>query len=87
MTEQTMSLTIGAVATRAGVRIDTIRFYEREGLLAEPVRRASGYRQYDAAAVAQLRFSRRAEVLGFSLQEIRDLLALSRDRQHGVKAV
>lgn len=87
MTEQTLSLTIGAVAKRAGVAIDTIRFYEREGLLAEPARRASGYRHYDAGAVRQLRFIRRAKALGFTLQEIRDLLALSRERRHGVKAV
>jgi len=87
MKEQAASLTIGAVARRAGVAIDTIRFYEREGLLAEPARRASGYRHYDDAAVRQLRFIRRAKALGFTLQEIRDLLALSRERRHGVKAV
>lgn len=80
-------LTIGAVAKRVGVNIDTIRFYEREGLLPEPVRRASGYRSYDEGAVRQLRFIRRAKDLGFTLEEIRDLLALSADRQRGVKAV
>jgi len=87
MTESTTSFSIGAVAKRASVAIDTIRFYEREGLLPEPKRRASGYRHYDDAAVRQLRFIRRAKALGFTLQEIRELLALSRDRQHGVKAV
>ncbi|AND67978.1 MerR family transcriptional regulator [Dyella thiooxydans] len=80
-------LTIGAVARRAGVPIDTIRYYEREGLLPEPLRRASGYRSYGESAVAQLRFIRRAKDLGFTLEEIRELLALSRDRQRGVKAV
>ena len=81
------SLTIGAVAKRVGVAIDTIRYYEREGLLPEPERRASGYRSYDESAVRQLRFIRRAKDLGFTLEEIRDLLALSADRHRGVKAV
>src|SRR3546814_11894879 len=87
MNTQTPSLTIGAVARRVGVAIDTIRYYEREGLLPEPQRRASGYRSYDESAVAQLRFIRRAKDLGFTLEEIRELLALSADRQRGVKAV
>lgn len=81
------SLTIGAVAKRAGVPIDTIRYYEREGLLPEPLRRASGYRSYNETAVSRLRFIRRAKDLGFTLEEIRDLLALSADRHRGVKAV
>lgn len=81
------SLTIGAVAKRVGVAIDTIRFYEREGLLPEPMRRASGYRSYDEGTIAQLRFIRRAKQLGFTLEEIRELLALSTDRRLGVKAV
>ncbi len=87
MNPQTPSLTIGAVARRAGVAIDTIRYYEREGLLPEPSRRASGYRSYDETAIARLRFIRRAKELGFTLEEIRDLLALSSDRRGGVKAV
>ena len=81
------SLTIGAVAKRVGVAIDTIRYYEREGLLPEPERRASGYRSYGDATVAQLRFIRRAKDLGFTLEEIRELLMLSADRLHGVKRV
>jgi len=87
MNAQASSLTIGAVAKRAGVAIDTIRYYERERLLPEPLRRASGYRSYDEGAVVQLRFIRRAKALGFTLEEIRELLALSYDRQRGVKAV
>lgn len=87
MDEKTGPLTIGALARRAGVGIDTIRYYEREGLLPAPLRRASGYRSYGDATVTQLRFIRRAKLLGFTLEEIRDLLALSRDRSHGVKAV
>ena len=87
MNTQTSSLTIGTVAKRAGVPIDTIRYYEREGLLPEPLRRASGYRSYNETAVSRLRFIRRAKDLGFTLEEIRDLLALSSDRSGGVRAV
>ena len=87
MNTPTSSLTIGVVAKRVGVAIDTIRFYEREGLLPEPARRASGYRSYGDGTIAQLRFIRRAKQLGFTLEEIRELLTLSTDRQRGVKAV
>jgi MerR family copper efflux transcriptional regulator len=80
-------ITIGGVARRAGVGIDTIRYYEREGLLPEPTRRPSGYRSYGEGTIARLRFIRRAKTLGFTLEEIRDLLALSADRTRGVKAV
>ena len=81
------ALTIGRVAQSAGVAIDTIRFYEREGLLPEPRRRPSGYREYDQGTVARLRFIRRAKDLGFTLEEIRELLALSADRHGGVEGV
>jgi len=81
------SLTIGRIAQSAGVAIDTIRFYEREGLLPAPRRRPSGYREYDQATVARLRFIRRAKDLGFTLDEIRELLALSADRHVGVEGV
>lgn len=80
-------MSIGAVAERAGVGIDTIRYYEREGLMPEPKRRASGYRVYDDAAVQRLRFIRRAKDLGFTLEEIGELLALSADRDRGVEGV
>jgi len=79
--------TIGALARQAGVAIDTIRFYEREGLLPPPERRASGYREYDGGAVARVRFIRRAKDLGFKLEEIRELLALETDRDNGVEGV
>jgi Hg(II)-responsive transcriptional regulator len=72
-------LTIGQVARRAGVGVETVRFYERQGLLEEPARKASGYRQYDEEVVARLRFIRRAKELGFSLREISGLLALRHD--------
>lgn len=69
-------LTIGRVARSAGLAIDTVRYYEREGLLQKPARSAAGYRQYPADAVARLRFIRQAKELGFSLSEIRELLTL-----------
>src|SRR5579885_1353155 len=72
-------LTIGDVARRAGVGVETVRFYERQGLLAEPERRVSGYRQYGDEAVAVLRFIRRAKELGFTLKEIKGLLELRLD--------
>src|SRR5215469_14163370 len=72
-------LTIGQLARRAGVGIETVRFYERQGLLAEPARRASGYRQYTEDVVTRLRFIRRAKELGFSLREIAELIALRLD--------
>src|SRR5262252_4509510 len=74
-------LSIGQVARRAGVGVETVRFYEREGLLEEPPRRASGYRQYSEEAVTRLRFIKRAKQLGFSLKEISELLLLRVDAQ------
>lgn len=69
---------IGELARRAGVGIDTVRYYEREGLLPLPPRAASGYRAYAAGDVRRLQFVRRAKALGFTLPQIRELLALSR---------
>ncbi len=74
------TLGIGALAQRAGVRIDTVRYYERSGLLAPKTRLQSGYRRYGSAELARLRFIRRAQTLGFSLKEIRELLTLSKGR-------
>jgi MerR family transcriptional regulator, copper efflux regulator len=71
---------IGALAKRAGVRIDTVRYYERSGLLAPRSRLASGYRRYGEIELSRLRFIRRAQALGFTLNEVRDLLALSKRR-------
>lgn len=72
------ALTIGRVAQQAGVGVETVRFYERQGLLDEPPRRQSGYREYGDEAVAQLRFIKRAKLLGFTLKEIKELLSLRR---------
>ena len=70
------SLTIGRIAEQADVGIDTIRFYERRGLLPEPQRTASGYRLYTPDIIRRLNFIRRAKDLGFTLEEIISLLAL-----------
>ena len=72
-------LTIGQVAKLSGVGIETVRFYEREGLLAEPGRTQGGYRQYGKEVVSRLGFIKRAKELGFSLREIADLLSLRMD--------
>ncbi len=70
------TLTIGQLARRAGVGVETVRFYEREGLIFEPPRRPSGYRDYPHETVTRIVFIRRAKELGFSLKEIRELLEL-----------
>lgn len=72
-------LTIGQVAKRVEIGIETIRFYEREGLLEQLKRGPSGYRQFDERIVARLLFIRRAKVLGFTLNEIKELLSLKLD--------
>src|SRR5215471_2518530 len=80
-------LSIGQVARLAGVGVETVRFYEREGLLEEPPRRASGYRQYSEQVVTRLRFIKRAKLLGFSLKEISELLLLRVDSQTSCEEV
>jgi MerR family copper efflux transcriptional regulator len=77
------TLTIGKVARQAGVGVETVRFYERKELIPEPIRGASGYRQYPEATVSRIRFIRRAKSLGFSLREIRELLSLRADPARG----
>ena len=72
-------LTIGQLAKEAGVGVETIRFYEREGLLAEPRRSPSGYRQYPPDAAGRVKFLRRAQWLGFTLRDAQELLALRDD--------
>ena len=72
-------LTIGKLANAAGVGVETIRFYEREGLLPKPPRKRSGYRQYPPDAVARVMFIRSAKDLGFTLKEITALLELRVD--------
>lgn len=74
-----MALKIGEVAERGGVNLQTIRYYEREGLLLEPPRLASGYRMFPAETVRRVRFIKRAQDLGFTLAEIKELLSLRID--------
>jgi Hg(II)-responsive transcriptional regulator len=71
------TLTIGKLADAAEVGIDTVRFYERAGLLRKPQRTAAGYRLYAESDAARLRFIRRAKALGFSLDEVAELLRLN----------
>ena len=73
------SLTIGKLAKKADVSIDSIRFYERRGLIAEPQRTESNYRVYPLEAADRLRFIKKAQHLGFSLSEIQELLDLSQN--------
>ena len=74
-----MGLKIGEVAVRVGVNLQTIRYYEREKLLPEPPRLASGYRVYPDHTVRRVRFIKRAQEIGFTLAEIRELLAIRID--------
>jgi MerR family transcriptional regulator, copper efflux regulator len=69
-------LTIGEVAEQAGVHIETLRYYERRGLVAKPPRTLSNYRRYPRDAVKRVQFIKRAQVLGFSLKDIKELLSL-----------
>ena len=73
---------IGQIAKACGVRIDTLRYYEKEGLIQPLTRTDAGYREYDKSALDQMRFILKAKTLGFSLQEIRELLSLRIDREH-----
>ncbi|GAC1537661.1 MAG: Hg(II)-responsive transcriptional regulator MerR [Myxococcales bacterium] len=69
-------LQISEVAREAGVNVQTLRYYERRGILAEPGRTASGYRKYPSEAVRLIRFIKRAQDLGFTLSEVEDLLTV-----------
>lgn len=72
-------LTIGRIAAAAGVGVETVRFYERKGLLARPRRPANGFRSYPHGVIARIAFIREAQQLGFSLAEIAELLDLQAD--------
>lgn len=74
------TLRTGEVAARAGVNVQTLRYYERRGLLKEPSRRASGYREYPTDSVRLIRFIKRAQELGFTLTEIEELLRMRSDQ-------
>lgn len=85
MEEQRMK--IGELAAIAGVPPATIRYYERRGILSEPARTRAGYRQYRTETAERLRFIKRAQALGFTLEEIEDLLALRVDDPASCAAV
>src|SRR5882762_6805290 len=68
------TLTIGQLAKQSGVHLETIRYYEREGLIPAPPRKSSGHRAYQPGAARRLRFIKRAQELGFTLSEVRGLL-------------
>ena len=76
---------IGEVARQANVNIQTLRYYERRGLLPEPERGRSGYRAYDPDTVKLVRFIKRAQELGFTLREIEDLIELRQSTRRGAE--
>lgn len=73
-------LTIGRLADEAGVSVETIRYYQRRGLMQEPDKPTHGHRRYACDAVKRVRFIKRAQVLGFTLEEIGTLLELDEAR-------
>jgi Hg(II)-responsive transcriptional regulator len=77
----------GELAKQANVNSETLRYYEREGLLPEPARSESGYRQYAEEDVKRVRFIKRAQDLGFSLREIKELLALKLNASQSAREV
>tara|TARA_R110001583_G_scaffold1152_21_gene9628 strand:+ start:1276 stop:1662 length:387 start_codon:yes stop_codon:yes gene_type:complete len=72
-----MSRTISKIAKKIGINIETVRFYERKGLIKQPVKPLQGYRQYPTETVNRIRFIRRSQELGFTLNEIEGLLSLN----------
>lgn len=72
----TTELTIGRLAEEADVNVETIRYYQRRGLMAEPAKPMGGHRRYDSGAIKRVRFIKRAQVLGFTLDEVGSLLDL-----------
>jgi MerR family mercuric resistance operon transcriptional regulator len=85
MNEHPETLTIGVLAEAAGVNVETIRFYQRKGLMREPDRPLGGIRRYGEADLGRVRFIKSAQRLGFSLDEIADLLRLE-DGSHCTEA-
>lgn len=82
-----MTLSIGDLGRRAGAKVETIRYYERIGLLPAPARTEGNYRAYGEAELNRLSFIRRARDLGFSIEQVRDLLALSDRRDQSCATV
>lgn len=82
MKNKGQGFTMGVVSKRTGVRAENIRYYEQEGLLPEPPRTDGGHRRYDERHLQRLTFVRRSRELGFSVEQIRDLLALVDDQTY-----
>ncbi|GMR08629.1 MAG: Hg(II)-responsive transcriptional regulator [Gammaproteobacteria bacterium] len=76
MSGEIKTLTIGRLARKAGVNLETIRYYQRVGIISEPAKPLQGYRQYPADTIDRIHFIKRSQQLGFSLQEIAELLQL-----------
>jgi MerR family mercuric resistance operon transcriptional regulator len=82
------AMTIGQVAKAAGVNVETVRYYQRRGLIGEPAKPPGGHRRYTETIVHQIGFIRGAQQLGFSLEEVKSLLKLSDGRDnHKVRAL
>jgi MerR family mercuric resistance operon transcriptional regulator len=79
-TADAAGMTIGRLAAAAGVGVETVRYYQRRGLIGTPTGRKGAFGLYDASTMSRLRFIRRAQTLGFSLEEIASLLALDEER-------
>jgi Hg(II)-responsive transcriptional regulator len=75
--KQLSVLTIGVLAEQTGVGVETVRFYERKGLIQQPTRKAKGYRQYQSEDAIRIRFIKRAQELGFTLKEVKELFELN----------
>ena len=82
-----MGLTIGKLASKANISVETIRYYQRRGLIEQPLKPAAGYRQYADESLQRLLFIRKAKTLGFSLDEIDNLLVLSEGRCADVQSL
>lgn len=82
-----MKLTIGQLAKQANVTIETIRYYQRKELLDEPIKPATGYRRYPPEAIFRIQFIKRAQLCGFSLKEISELLSLDSGHCADVKKI
>jgi Cu(I)-responsive transcriptional regulator len=83
----TQEFSIGALAKATGTKVETVRWYERVGLLPTPARTAGNYRSYKRRHLERLSFVRRARDLGFSLEQVRELLRLADDRDQSCEAV
>jgi Zn(II)-responsive transcriptional regulator len=81
------AMTSGELAKQSGVNVETLRYYERDGILPQPERTESGYRLYHDSDVQRVRFIKRAQDLGFSLKEIKELLLLKQEPNHSAADV